>query len=399
MIKRIGIEQLRVGMYVHDLDCGWMEHPFLVSRFRVKDADVVARIRKAGVRHLYIDTERGADVEEAPTRAEVQQALQREAEEAAGKAEAQEARVPATEERGRAERLFREATGIIRNLMEDVRLGKAVEIETLDPLAERMVASVFRNQHALTGIARIKNKDDYTFMHCVSVSGLLITFARAQGFDREALQQIAVGGLLHDIGKTLVPLEVLNKPGRLTPDEFEIMKGHVTHSKEILEGEIGLDQTALDVALLHHERMDGTGYPQGLSGDEISLVGRMSAIVDVYDALTSVRVYKEAWEPTHTLKKMLEWSPDHFSRELVEQFIRCLGIYPVGSLVELESGRLGIVLDQGEDLLRPRLRIIYNARHGHYEKVRDIDLARASNDRILSAVSPGDYGIDLSAFM
>jgi putative nucleotidyltransferase with HDIG domain len=279
--------------------------------------------------------------------------------------------------------------------MEDVRLGKQVEMEALNPLAERTVQSAIRNPHALTGVSRIKTKDEYTFMHCVSVAGLMITFAREQGLSEEQIQQVAIGGLVHDIGKIMVPDEV----GRLDPEEFEIMRGHVTHSAEILQECVGISQTAVDVALLHHQRMDGTGYPLGLKGEEIGLIGRMSAIVDVYDALTSVRVYKDAWEPTHSLKKMLEWSPDHFSKELVQHFVRCLGIYPVGSLVELESGRVGIVLDQGEDLLRPRLRVIYHAKRRRYEKVQDLDTARLANDRVVGAVSPADYGLDIGAFL
>lgn len=398
MIKRIDSRQLQIGMYVHDLDCGWMEHPFLRNRFAVSDPQIIQRIHAAGVRQLYIDTDRGKDVAEAPTQDEVQRQLQQELEETAG-ALSDEPRVSVTEEVTRARNLYRQATSLIRNLMEDVRLGKQVEMESLNPLAERMVQSAIRNPHALTSVSRIKTKDEYTFMHCVSVAGLMITFAREQGLSEEQIQQVAIGGLVHDIGKIMVPDEVLNKPGRLDPEEFEIMRGHVTHSAEILQECVGISQTAVDVALLHHERMDGTGYPLGLKGEEIGLIGRMSAIVDVYDALTSVRVYKDAWEPTHTLKKMLEWSPDHFSKELVQHFVRCLGIYPVGSLVELESGRVGIVLDQGEDLLRPRLRVIYHAKRRRYEKVQDLDTARLANDRVVGAVSPADYGLDIGAFL
>lgn len=281
----------------------------------------------------------------------------------------------------------------------ELRIGKQVEIASLDPMAERMVQSVFRNHHALTGISRIKSKDEYTFMHCVSVAGLLVTFAREQGFSEADIHQVAIGGLVHDIGKTLTPQEVLNKPGRLDPEEMDIMKGHVTHSREILQETLGVSQTAMDISVLHHERMDGTGYPLGLNGEQISLIGRMSAIVDVYDALTSVRVYKDAWEPTLALKKLLQWSPDHFDPELVQHFIRCLGAYPVGSLVQLESGLAGIVTDPGEDMLRPKLRVIYHVFKRRYEKVRDLDLARDKADRIIAALNPLDYAIDLGAFM
>ncbi|HEY9199089.1 MAG TPA: HD-GYP domain-containing protein [Gammaproteobacteria bacterium] len=398
MIKKIPTSELRVGMYVHDLDCKWMEHPFLISKFTLKNAQMVQKIASAGIRHVYIDVSQGLDVDTAPTVNEVEAGLEAQMQEAAA-AQTGESRVSVAEEVTRARALFREATSVIRNLMEDVRLGKQVEVAHIDPLAERMVQSVFRNHHALTGISRIKTKDEYTFMHCVSVAGLLVTFARDQKFTEDEIRKIAIGGLLHDIGKTLTPDEVLNKPGKLSPEEFDIMKGHVTHSRDILQNTLDIGQMELDIALMHHERMDGTGYPLGLSGEQISLIGAMSAIVDVYDALTSVRVYKEAWEPSVALKKMLEWSPAHFDRGLVQHFIRCLGIYPVGSLVELESGLVGIVLEQGKDLLRPQLRIVYHGKKRRYEKVHDVDLAHNQSDRIVATISPAQYGIDLGAFL
>lgn len=398
MIKRIPTSELRIGMFIHDLDCGWMEHPFVASQFAVKSAQIIQKIASASIRHVYIDTTRGKDVEDAPTAAEVERGLEEQLLQTVQQGNDAPSG-PVTEEVNRARALFREATSVIRNMMEDVRVGRQVEAASLDPLAERMVQSAFRNHHALTSISRIKTKDEYTFMHCVSVAGLLTTFGRELDLPEDDIHQLAVGGLVHDIGKTLVPDEVLNKPGKLEPDEFVVMKGHVDHSREILAEAKGISQIALDVSLQHHERMDGTGYPLGLNSGTLGLIGRMSAIVDVYDALTSVRVYKEAWEPTFALKKLLEWSPDHFDRELVQRFIRCLGIYPTGALVLLESGLVGIVLDQGEDMLRPKLRIIYHGSRQRYEKVRDVDLAKMPGDRILQAVSPMDYKLDLTAFL
>ena len=228
-------------------------------------------------------------------------------------------------------------------------------------------------------------------MHCVSVAGLMTAFAVEMGLDAETIQQVAIGGMVHDIGKTLVPDKILNKPGKLDDDEFVVMKHHVNFSDQLLKEHTGLSQVARDVTLLHHERMDGTGYPQGLKGDEISLIGQMSAIVDVYDALTSVRVYKDAWEPSVTLKKLMEWSPAHFNPKLVQNFIKCLGIYPVGSLVELNSGRVGVVMEQGKDILRPLLRVIYNTRLNGYIKVIELDLAKEYSDRIKASAHQASW--------
>lgn len=390
MLKTIDAKQLRVGMHVCDLGRHWLDHPFPFNRFTIKDPTDIRKIIAAGIRTVSIDTDKGDDLPATePPPAPVPPAA----------AEPAVTRASVAEESVRAKALFREATGVIHSLMLDARVGKQVEVQTLDPLAERMVRSTLRNRHALSGMTRIKNKDEYTFMHSVSVAGLLVAFGVELQLDEDTLHRLAIGGMVHDIGKTLVPDHILNKPGALADDEFQIMKQHVTYSRELLAQQVDIDPIALDVTLQHHERMDGQGYPDGLREGTISQFGRMAAIVDVYDALTSVRVYKSAWEPSVALKKLIEWSPDKFDPALVQHFIRCLGIYPVGSLVELTSGRLGIVLDQGRDVLRPRVRIVYNTRNQNYVQVRDVDLGRQDIERIKAVRAPAEFGIELSNFI
>ena len=395
MFKKISTSELRIGMYVHDLGRAWMDHPFSLNRFLIKDMLTIQKIVKAGIRELTIDSSKGSKTLTQPAATPSSPASKTTDKGVEEKPD----KVTVAEERGRAKVLFRETTSIIHNLMSDARLGKQVEVQSLEPLAERMVQSTLRSRHALTGISRIKTKDEYTFMHCVSVAGLMTTFAMEMDLDERTIHQVALGGMLHDIGKTLVPDEILNKPGKLDDDEFVVMRKHVEFSGELLQEQVGLSRVAKDVAMLHHERMDGKGYPLGLTGDRISLIGQMSAIVDVYDALTSVRVYKAAWEPSLTLKKLLEWSPHHFNPELVQRFIKCLGIYPVGSLVELESGRVGVVMEQRKDMLRPVLRIVYHARQRAYLRVQDIDLARETSDRIVNVRSPAEFNLDTSLFV
>ena len=393
MIRKISTSELRIGMYVHELGRSWMDHPFVKSQFKVDHPKIIQKIASSGIREVTIDTTRGLDIQElALPEDEVLLAT--------GTTDlSQLSRISVAEESARAKTLFREATSVIHNMMRDARLGKQVELQSLDPLAERMVQSTFRNSHALSSITRIKTKDEYTFMHCVSVAGLMTAFAREVGLEQEIIHQVAIGGMVHDLGKILVPDQILNKPGRLDQDEFGLMKQHVDFSDQLLKEHTGLSQQARDVVLQHHERMDGTGYPLGLRGDQISLIGQMSAIVDVYDALTSVRVYKEAWEPSVTLKKLLEWSPAQFNPGLVQSFIKCLGIYPIGSLVELESGRVGIVIEQGANMLRPRLRVIYNIKQEAFVRVSELDLAKEQTDRILGVRSPAELGVDLNDFM
>ncbi len=396
MLKKIEVTQLQVGMYIHDLDCGWLEHPFFRSRFMISDTAMINKISATNIHHVVIDTTKGIDCKEDGVD-EVQLTLQENIAEASthnGK------QVSAADEVDNARLIYEEATSVVHRLLEDVRLGKQVELEHIEPVTEKIVNSVFRNKDALISLTRIKDRDLYTFMHSVSVSGLMASFALDRGMNRERIKQLALGGLLHDIGKMKVPLEILNKPGKLTDDEFEIMQGHAQLGIDYLSNTPGLSQDVMDVVSMHHERFDGTGYPNGLKGDEISEVGQMSSIIDVYDALTSVRCYKDAWEPSYTLKKLLEWSGSQFSKKLVSNYIRCLGIYPVGSLVQLQTGLVGIVIEQNEkELLRPDVRIIYNSCFEKYVKVRDIQLRKIPQESIVEAISPDKYNIDLGAFI
>lgn len=399
MIKKIASNQLQVGMYISNLDASCLEHSFITSQFAVKDENIIQKVHTTGIKHVYIDTSKGIDIQDAATATEVSNNLDKETLKIAENSDALGNQIPVQEELERARGIYKDAHNIMQDLMGDIRLGKQVEVERVEPISIELVESVFRNKDALVSLSRIKDKDHYTFMHSVSVAGLMITFSRAMGFDMSLIKEIAIGGMLHDVGKMLTPNNVLNKPGKLNDDEFKIMKSHVVYSRELLEGKPGITQAALDVAAMHHERIDGSGYPLGLKGDEISLVGQMSTIVDVYDALTSVRVYKSAWEPNLALKKLLEWSSTHFKPELVKQFIRCLGIYPIGTLVELESGNVAIVIEQGiSDLLNPTVKIIYNTKKKGLVKISELDLT-TTDDRIVKSVSPKTYQIDLAMFV
>ncbi|MBF0218254.1 MAG: HD-GYP domain-containing protein [Gammaproteobacteria bacterium] len=393
MKKRIRSDQLKPGMYVSDLDCSWMEHSFLRNNFMVKDRETIHQIIKEGIKQLYIDPERGLDVEDAPTVAEVSDRIDAEMIEVVKDLSGTQPR-SVEQERQQAQKVFTQAQSVVKTLMQDIRVGKQIDASDVEPIASDMMGSVFRNPHALTSISRIKTKDEYTFMHSVSVAALSIAFARCQGMDQTTILEIGKGALLHDIGKIMTPQEVLNKPGKLTDDEFLVMKNHVVISGEILRETSGISKIALEAVTMHHERIDGTGYPLKLKGDAITHIGQMSAIVDVYDALTSVRIYKSAWEPTLTLKKMMEWTPSHFDATLVQQFIRCLGIYPVGTMVELKSNHLAIVIEAGENLLKPTVMVFYSVKGHHYVNMQRVDLAKSANNGVVKAVSAADYDIN-----
>lgn len=394
MIKKISVADLIPGMYIHDLNCGWMDHPFLTNSFAVEDEEKVAKIRAQGIRELYIDTERGLDVAHAPTREEVQAELQQRMVDIATRQPEKPRQMALAEEAPRARKLHTEANRIVRHLLSDIRLGAQIELDKVEPLVETMVDSIFANQNALLPLAGLKQHDSYTFEHSVSVCALMVAFSRGLELPRETIREIALGALLHDVGKARVPEAILNKPARLTEAEFTQMKNHVVQSIILLQHTEGVSPTALQVAGQHHERYDGSGYPNGLQGDGISLYGQMAAIVNVYDAISSDRVYHKGMPPSEALKKLLEWSSHHFEPRLVHNFIRAIGIYPTGSLVRLESGRLAVVREQNEhDLLHPVVQVIYHGGQHHYLPPETVDLAR-SQDRVVGHEDFSKWNID-----
>ncbi len=400
VIKLIPVTRLQAGMYVHDLNCGWLQHGFVRNRFLVASADDVRKVREIGVTEIYVDTGRGLDPDALPA-PDTAPAAPEEAPEpgpphtAPAPAEAPAVHTPAKAASSfeRAHALHREANQIVRDMLGDIRLGKQIEIEKVEPLVERIVDSIFTQQDALLPLARLKQHDNYTFQHSVSVCALMTAFARTLGVSRETIHEIAVGALLHDVGKARVPDEILNKPGKLTDAEFDRMKSHVVQSKIILQATPGISPIALDVAAQHHERFDGSGYPNKLAGQGISLYGRMGAIVDVYDAITSDRVYHKGMAPTEALRKLLDWSANHFEPRLVKAFIRSVGIYPTGALVRLESKRLAVVQAQHADKpMQPTVKVIFHTA-GHYLRPEDVDLRR-SQDRIVGHEDFAAWNID-----
>jgi len=402
-IKKISADRLKPGMFIHDLDCGWMDHPFLRARFKLKSGKEIAKILEAGIREVYIDTGQGLDAAEATSETEARREIESEMLKVA-EADAAAPRASTREELSRAQKIHSEANLIMRGMMNDVRLGNQVQVERMEPLVEKMTASILRNSGALLSLTRIKRKDEYTFQHSVSVAALLIAFCRGIGLDAETLRQAGIGGMVHDVGKMQTPDQILNKPGKLTDEEFGIMRHHVVASREILEITPNISPTALDVAAQHHERYDGSGYPQRLQGEAISRIGQMAAIIDVYDAITSDRVYHKGMAPTDALRKLFEWSKFHFNPELVQAFAKVVGIYPVGALVCLESGRLAVVVEQREaSMLQPLVRVMFDARRNHYLKPQDVDLSstmgKGGGDRIVGHELPEKWQIDPMKFL
>ena len=396
MIKKIGIGDLRPGMFVHDLNSGHIYHPLLQTQFKLNDSGDIDRLIERGVSAVYIDTALGIDAPDAPTAAEVRRDIDDALLKMARQASAPDAASPPPPEADirYAHHVYEEASLTVRELMGTSRLGRHAALEQVQPAVQDVVESIFRNSAPLLQLGTIRDANQYLFYHSVATCSLLGAFARQLGIGRDITRQIAVGAMLHDIGKTRVPEAILDKPGRLTEDEFEEMKRHVEYGMEMLGDTSWLTPVSLQVVSQHHERYDGTGYPHGLKGGQISEFGQMAAIVDVYDAITSKRTYHAAMEPVEAIRKLHEWSEHHFNVELVEHFICCIGIYPVGTLVRLESGLLGEVTTHNPvDLLRPVVRVVYDGKRRCRITPHELDLSAQSADRIVGYESADKWGL------
>jgi putative nucleotidyltransferase with HDIG domain len=392
VLKRISVTELLEGMYVHELCGSWMEHPFWKTRFLLSNPKDLQRIRDSGIRELWIDTSKGLDLPSGQTVEQV-------AEETAAVLLAvvpvvQGKRAALEEEVARAAKLCDSAKQAVMQMFGDARMGRAIDVAHVAELVDDIAASALRQPHALISLARLKHADEYTYMHSVAVCALMIALARQLDLAEDQVREAGMAGLLHDIGKMRIPLALLNKPGKLSDSEFATMRRHPKEGARILLDSRQVSALVLDVCLHHHEKIDGSGYPHRLAGEQISLFARMGAVCDVYDAITSDRPYKAGWGPAESIHKMAEWSKGHFDERVFQSFVRAVGIYPTGSLVRLQSGRLGVVLEQHvTSLLMPRVKVFFSVQSKSPIAEEIIDLAEwVGRDKIVSREAAADWG-------
>jgi HD-GYP domain-containing protein (c-di-GMP phosphodiesterase class II) len=391
MLKKIAVSDLRLGMHLHKLEAAWIDHPFWRSRFTLADPADIAALRASKVRECWIDVTRGDDVAAALSVEPLGAAV---ASVAVSGTPADTAPVSADptlrSDLAEAAALCRRSKEAVASMFNEARLGAAIDTEHCRPLVAEISESVYRNPGALVSLARLKTADEYSYMHSVAVCALMVSLGRTLGLSEAQCREAGLAGLLHDMGKALIPIEILNKPGKLTNEEFAVMRTHPERGHALLVEGRGATNAVLDVCLHHHEKLDGSGYPHKLSGEALTLIARMGAVTDVYDAITSNRPYKAGWDPAESIARMASWQ-GHFDPTVFSAFVRSLGIYPIGSLVRLASGKLAVVIEQNaQTLTTPVVRVFYSTSSQLPITPQRLDLAR-STDRIVARESRKDW--------
>ncbi len=395
-MKSISIEELQPGMFVVSVleQTGSVQ---VKTQGWVKTQTSINKLASAGILRVEVDPDKMLDLNNnkhgiTASDSDIESAPEQE-KDPWHKSTAISAEI------NQAMRLVEEAKSLQAKAFADLKAGNPIDVDAFKEVATSFIDSIFRNQDALSCIAMIKQKDAYLLEHSINVATLITIFAKHLRLDREIIEELATGALLHDIGKIKVDDAVLNKPGKLNDNEFEHMKQHAQFSYDIVT-EAGLSEISCEVAGFHHERLDGSGYPNGLSNNEISQFVRMASIVDVFDALTAERVYKKALTPIQAFKILRENSPQHYDEKLLNEFINCIGLYPVGSLVKLKSQRIGMVASSNpEQPLRPIVKVFYSAKSMYHIAVEDINLAeKRCTDELEAAIKPEEFGLDLIKF-
>jgi HD-GYP domain-containing protein (c-di-GMP phosphodiesterase class II) len=422
-IEQISTQDLVPGMYVAQLDRPWLETPFLFQGFFIKDQQEVEELRRY-CRHVFVHAQQAPKAKERRNR-EVARAPRPPAEEAAPRSLLhrlfpllQKRAVPAAPEPrpgefykdsvevrvevARAKDVYAQASSTVGEMMERIRQGGKLDVTVLDAVVSPMIESVLRNRDALTWLSRMKQTDDYTYGHSVSCAIYAIAFGRHLGLPREDLQALGLGGLLLDVGKTRLPPELLGKTEPLTQEELALVHSHVRHSEAIVSEQSDLDSRVLAMVRSHHERYDGSGYPQGLKGPDIPVFARIAGIVDFYDALITPRVYAPAVSSFDATRELNKRANTEFQAEMVEQFIQAVGVFPNGALVELSTGEVGVVIEQNRvRRLRPKITVILDRDKRPVATPSTIDLRDFPSEPgdesalwIDRGLETGAYGID-----
>ncbi|MDX1692396.1 MAG: HD-GYP domain-containing protein [Ketobacteraceae bacterium] len=429
------VNQLKLGMFVSQLDRPWLETPFLLQGFMIESVDDIEELKKH-CEYVYVDIVKGRAPANYDPKAVIQTVQKKEELKAPGAGnqkvkdkqvagllsvtrtpetqQALEAMFPhrklkiyqdettAEQELKTAKKIFKDFNASVVDLVSEVQARNAFDIERVKVAVDPMVDSIMRNPDACMWLARLKNKDSYTYKHSLGASVWAVALGRQIGLPKVDLKNLAVGSMLCDVGKLRLPDGLLNKQGRLSKGEFTMVKSHVELGLDALKASPGTNKQILDIVAYHHERFNGKGYPNKLKGNKIPVLSRIAAIADCYDAMTSERAYAAAISPSLAVRKLYEWRDEDFQSELVEEFIQAVGLYPAGTLVELSDGSVGIVISESRTRrLKPKLLLLLDSKKQPLDEIEELDLMAVSEGSdddealfIVNSLSPGSYGID-----
>ena len=385
---KVHVSELRVGMFVSELDRPWLETPFLLQGFELKTAQDVRAVQDV-CEFVYVDVLSVRNLAHAP-----------------GPLPTPSPKKSASfqKEIGKAASVQDQTSGVIKGFIDNIKFGRSLDIHIAKAAVSECVSSIIRNSETLMFLTQIKHRDEYTSEHSFNVCVYSILLGRQIGLQADELEQAGVCGLLHDMGKVQIPLEVLNKESQLTQAEFAQIKLHTVYGRDILMSGRSIYSGSVDVAFGHHENLDGTGYPRGLQGHQINLYTKIVSVVDKYDAITSSRVYQQGRDHLEATKILTETAKAKIDPALTMSFISALGVYPSGSVVELTSGEVAVVIEQNPSFrLRPRIAVCRDAEK-HQIPIRFVDLAEQSQDNAGRAYAirrlhrPGAFDIDLRKF-
>jgi len=392
--QKITVKQLVPGMYALSVRIKGKAVSIKSEGF-ISSKENIQRLVKAGVTHLTVDPSRQKQAEKIDKI--LPEIIEKEAPEEPKKTASN---ISLDQEMTKASKLYDDAKSLQHKILDSLTEHKTLNIMEAKESTDAIVDSIFRNQDALACMSRLRIKDEYLVEHSLNVSILMSIFAKHLNFEREVIEQLALGAFLHDIGKVLIPEEILHKPGKLTQQEYEVMKNHVNLGMEVLNESPELSELVVEIVQQHHERLDGKGYPKQLDEQQISQYGRMIAIVDSYDAMTAERVYKAGMHPIKAFKILIKEAPNSYDNVLVEQFINCIGIYPIGTLIKLTSGKLGLISHLNKDQpLQPVVRVFYNTRLNQAIAMEELDLSQSKHkDQIDCCIKPEEFNINLLRF-
>ncbi len=373
----IDISELKVGHYV--VKIAKQQGNFnLTSAGHIKSEKVINNIKSKQVLSVLIDESK--TIKASP---------------ANSPADNQKAKISAEVKQAKA--IFDESKNIQKSLFSQALSGADLDLTPVIGVCNKSIDAIFNNPDSLACIVNIREKDEYLLEHSVAVSVYITLFARYLELDRGIIEQLSIGAFLHDIGKTMISDEILNKPGKLTDKEFVVMKTHANHSIDIIKEIPDVSALSLEVAALHHEKLDGTGYPFQVKGENISRYGRMIAICDIFDALTATRVYKKGFSHPKAFAILRDLAQkNHLDTALVDQFIRCIGVFPIGSLVKLASNKLAMIEERNDsNPTKPKVRSFYSVTVNEFVDTENIDL-EATDDFIEKGVCADEFDLDMN---